>query len=346
MTKLKTVYGNRIRQARELSGITQIELARCIGVKQATISQLEKEEFEPSEELLKAIANETGFLSSFFMREPADQFPEGSLSFRARRSISARERTKAYQYAKIIYEQVKRMLVNMNGDIPPTKLPRMIGENPSLSAGVTRSNLGISPDMPIANLVNLLEKSGVFILTLPIILPKLDAFSTWVELDSERPMVALSSGKPMDRMRFNIAHELGHLVLHQPVNNAIKVIEKQANDFASQFLLPEGAIRNELTLPVSLTSLARLKLRWGVSMQAIIYRARDLKIINDRQFKYLFSQLSAHGWKKREPANLDVKLETPQLVRSMIEAIYKNPEDYALDMGMSLGKATEFYVYA
>ena len=230
--------------------------------------------------------------------------------------------------------------------IPSIKIPRMIGGKPILSAEITRSHLGISPDTSINNMVNLVENSGVFILTLPLILPKLDAFSTWAHLDFERPIIAVSSGKPMDRMRFNIAHELGHLVLHQPINESIKVIEKQADDFASEFLLPEKAMRNELTPPISLTELARMKLRWGVSMQALIYRARNLKIINDRQFKYLFSQLSAHGWRKREPTNLDVKLESPQLVRNIIEASYKSPEDYALDMGMSLAKATEFYVYA
>lgn len=345
MTKLKTVYGLRIRQARELNGITQTELANRIGVKQAAISELEKDEFEPSEELLKGIARETGFLPIFFTREPVVEFPQGSLGFRAKRSITAREETKAYQYAKIMYEQTKRMIINATW-IPPLKLPMMIGEKPYLAAKITRANLAISPDVPIQNLVELLEKNGVFILTLPTIFPKLDAFSVWAALDQERPIIVVSSSKPMDRMRFSISHELGHLVLHQPPHNVVHVVEKQADEYASELLLPEEAMHIELIPPVSLTSVARMKLRWGVSMQAIIYRARTLKIINDRQFKYLFSQLSAHGWRMREPANLDVKLETPQLVRRLIEFVYKNPEDYALDMGMSLQKATEFYIYA
>lgn len=345
MTRVRAVYGNRIRQARELNGITQIDLANRIGVKQAAISQIEKDEYEPSEELLKAIATETGFLPAFFMREPVGDFPQGSLSFRAKKSLTAREETKAYQYAKIIYEHTRRMVSRVT-EIPPLRLPSLVKERPGLSAEITRSNLGISPDIPISNLVESLERNGVFIITLPIILPKMDAFSAWAVLDTERPIIALSSGKPMDRMRFSIAHELGHLVLHHPTNDVVKVIEKQADEYASELLLPVEAMRNELTPPISLTSLARMKVKWGVSMQALIYRARNLKIINDRQFKYLFTQLSAHGWRMREPANLDIKLESPHLVRHMIEALYNSPEDYAADMGMSFGKATEFYVYA
>jgi Zn-dependent peptidase ImmA (M78 family)/transcriptional regulator with XRE-family HTH domain len=345
MIKVKVVYGNRIRQARELRGITQIELANRVGVKQAAISQMEKDEFEPSEELLKAISNETGFLPSFFSREPVIDFSQGSLSFRAKRSISSREETKAYQYAKIIYEQTKRMVEKVT-EMPPLRLPHIAGEKIERSAEITRSNLGIAPDVPIKNLIELLEKNGVFCLTLPIVLPKLDAFSTWAIIDRERPIIVLSSGKPMDRMRFSISHELGHLVLHHPNKDVIKETERQANIYASEFLLPTISMKSELTTPISLTSLARMKVRWGVSMQAIIYRARDLKIINDRQFKYLFSQLSAHGWRTREPANLDVQPESPQLVRAMIETVYKSPEDYALDMGMTLSDATEFYVFA
>ncbi|MFC1910489.1 helix-turn-helix domain-containing protein [Chloroflexota bacterium] len=345
MVKDKCIYGSRIRQARELNGITQIDLANRIGVKQGAISQIEKDDFQPSEEILKSIASETGFLPNFFYSEPVGEFPEGSLSFRKRSSITAREETKAYRYAQIIYEQIAKMLPKVS-NVPTRKLPKLIGEKPDLSSKVTRSNLGIPPDVSIGNLVSLIENSGVFVFTLPIILPKIDAFSTWASLDIERPIIAVSSGKPMDRMRFSIAHELGHLVMHYPNNYPIKIAENQADEFASSFLLPEKAMFAELTPPITLTSVARLKTRWGVSMQAIIRRAKNLKIITERQYKYLFTQLSAHGWMKREPANLDVKIETPQLVRAIIEYVYKSPTDYALDMGMTMARATEFYVYA
>lgn len=338
------IYGERIRQARELQGITQTELAKRIGINQSAISQIEKDEFIPSPDLLKAITKETGFLLSFLERESVNNFPKGSLNFRAKRALTAREEAKAYQYAKVMYEQVDRMIYHF--EVPLCSLPKLYGEQPCKAAQITRSSFGLSPDAPITNLVSIVENNGVIIFTVPLFLPKIDAFSTWAKLDEERPVVIISSGKPMDRLRFSIAHELGHLVIHQTIRNPLKVIENEAHEFAAEFLMPEQAIRNDITLPLTLTNLAKLKVRWGVSMQAIIYRARSLKIITERQAKYLFTQLSAHGWKMREPTNLDVTLEFPHLVRNMIETKYESPEDYALEMGMSLERATEFYIYA
>ena len=335
-------YGSRIRQARELRGMTQKELAAHVGVNQSAIAQIEKERYTPSSDLLKAIATETGFLPSFFEQEPIDSFPLGSLSYRSKRALTAREETAAYQHAKISFEQVKKMASHL--EIPHPRLPRTT-EKPSVAAKLTRVSFGLSPAVPIKNLMHTIERNGVLIFTLPLILPNIDAFSSWAELDLERPLIAISSGKPMDRLRFSIAHELGHLVMHQAIKGSLKTVEKEAYEFAAEFLLPEVAMKQELLPPVTLTSVAKLKVLWGVSMQSLIYRARELRIITERQAKYLFAQMATHGWKTREPSNLDIKLETPQVVRTMMESLYESPEQYALDMGLSLKTATEFYVY-
>ena len=81
-------------------------------------------------------------------------------------------------------------------------------------------------------------------------------------------------------------------------------------------------------------------------MQALTMRAYNLKIITQRQTKYLFAQMSAQGWRTREPSNLDIKVEIPHLVRNMIESKYRTREDYALDASMNIDTATEFYAYA
>lgn len=335
------IYGERIKQAREYKGLTQIELANRIGVKQAAISQIETSEFIPSPDILKAISKETGFMAYFFEREPIS-FPLGSLKYRAKRSFTAKEETRAYQYTKILYEQVKIMAEKIQP--PRILIPQLLNEKPKIAAQVTRDIFGLSPDEPIKNIINLLEKSGVYVFMLPLILPNIDAFSLWID---ERPIIAISSGKPMDRMRLSIAHELGHLVIHRGgPKNSIKDMETEANEFAGEFLMPQKAMTDEISLPLTLTIVARLKIRWGVSMQALIYRARSLKIITDRQAKYLFTQISAHGWKGKEPSNLDIKPETPQLFRKMIEGLYKDPSEYAFNMGISIENATELYVYA
>ena len=337
------IYGERVRQVREFKGLTQTQLANAVGVKQAAISEIEYNEFIPSETLLKDIAKHTGFLTSFFEKEP-DNLPFGSLKYRARRSVTICEETRVYQYANLLYQQVKRLCMDFG--MPPNRLPQLPDTPIEKAVQITRDELGLSPNEPIKKLLRPIENNGVFILNVPRAIPKIDAFSTWAELDVERPIIALLSGKPMDRIRFSIAHELGHLVLHKPIKTSLKLAENEANVFASSFLLPKQAMCEEVKLPVTLTILAKLKLRWGVSMQALIMRAYNLKIIKQRQAKYLFAQMSTQGWRTREPSNLDLKVELPHLVRSMIESKYRTREDYALDAGMNIDTATELYVFA
>lgn len=343
MNQTRMIYGSRIGQARKLSGYTQKQLAGKIGVDQSSIAQYEKGKSIPSNAIIKAIAESTGFLPTFFELTPPDEFPKGSLSYRAARSVTAKEEDKAYHYAKLLYEHVCMMAQSFI--LPRVQVP-VLREKPEKSADITRAEFKLSPDLPIKNLTNLLERSGTIILPLPLFLKKIDAFSTWVEIQDERPLIAESFGRPGDRLRFSIAHELGHLVMHHPPKADIRLMEKEANDFASALLLPKCVMDSELIAPVTLYTLAQLKVKWGVSMQALIYRAKDLKTITERQATYLFTQMASHGWKTREPINLDIKIETPQLFRKMIEGLYNSPDKYAESMCLSDRRALEIILFA
>jgi Zn-dependent peptidase ImmA (M78 family) len=87
-------------------------------------------------------------------------------------------------------------------------------------------------------------------------------------------------------------------------------------------------MRQEIETPVTLSRIAPLKLRWGVSLQALVRRAHDLGVIANRQYRYLFEQLSARGWRMNEPANLAVAQERPRGLRKMAEVVYGDPIDY------------------
>jgi Zn-dependent peptidase ImmA (M78 family)/DNA-binding XRE family transcriptional regulator len=331
------IYGERIKQARELNGLTQTQLANRIGANQSFIAHIEQERRMPSPTLLEAIANQTGFLPPFFEQPPIDNFPLGSLSLRARKSLTAREEAQAYQYAKTIFEQVGVMARGLN--IPDLRLPN-IQEKPSTVARIARTELGLPPDTPIKNLTGTLEKAGVLIFPLPLILEKTDAFSTWADLVSERPIIAVLLGKPGDRLRFSISHELGHLVMHRAIRGRVSIIENEADQFAAEFLLPEVAMRQEIVKPVTLTSIADLKVRWKVSMQSLIRRAYNLRIVTNRQYRYLFEQLSSHGWRRKEP--IDIQVEKPQVIRKMIELLYGSMQEYATRMHLTTEKAIQF----
>jgi Zn-dependent peptidase ImmA (M78 family) len=124
----------------------------------------------------------------------------------------------------------------------------------------------------------------------------------------------------------NAAHELGHLVLHGG-KSRFEVDDTEADDFAAEFLMPETVMRKEIKSPVTISSLAALKPRWRVSIQALIVRAKELGLVTDRQYRYLFEQISAMGWRKAEP--VPIVVEQPRALRQMAEMKFGDPIDYA-----------------
>lgn len=329
----QTINGDRLKQAREIRGFTQAELAERIGVNQSTIAQLESNNkqliLHPSERIIEAIAFQTGFSVPFFYQESPPEFPLGSLLFRSRRSLLKREdKARVHQLGWLVYEIAEKMAKRGRSNIQ-INVPRVGNEDPATAAHITRAALGLSPHTPVRNLLNQLEKNGVFVLALPVAIEEHDSYSVWADTQPRRPVIMISNGKPGDRQRFSLAHELGHLVMHDSFPEGLKKIEDEADRFASEFLLPEEAMRSAIEPPVTLTSLAALKPRWGVSISALIVRARHLEIITDRQAKYLHQQLRGEKWDKKEPENLDINAEKPRAFKKMAEVLHGVPVDVA-----------------
>jgi Zn-dependent peptidase ImmA (M78 family) len=325
------IYGERIRQARELRGLTQAELANGLNVNQSAIAHVEAGLYG-GDDLLSAIAFQTGFPPAFFQDPYVEDFPLGSLQFRAHASMTRRDRLQAYRYAQTLFELFRRMSHRVKR--PEVRLPRA-AHDPITAARLTRSAFGLSPETPIPHLINSAEHAGVVVLGLPVRLDGREAFSTWV---GDLPVIALSADRPGDRLRFNVAHELGHLVLHQTMIGSGAHPERQADAFAAELLMPQMAMFNELVPPITLTSLAKWKVRWRVSMQALARRARDLRIITERQYYYLFEQIGREGYRKSEPENLAIPAEKPRGLRQMLEVLYGVPVDYrrlALDTNLT-----------
>jgi len=314
------INSERVRQARELAGVTQIELARAAGLNQSAIAHIEAGRFQPSAANLEAIAKRTGFPIGFFVKDSAPGFPIGSLQFRAHASLSARGRIRASRWAQTIYEVVLQLSSRVT--VLPVRLPKLDTDAPT-AASRTRETLGLAPNLPLENLTNALERAGMLILVLPIPVDGFDAFSTWA---GETPILVTAAGKPGDRLRMTVAHDVGHLILHHGFKGRSPEIEQDAFNFAAELLLPAAAMRRELLPPLTLTRLAELKARWGVSIQALVRRARELCLITQRQYTYLFEQIGARGWRTDEP--IFIPAEKPRGVRKMIELLYGVPLDY------------------
>lgn len=317
------IYGERVKQAREFSGWSQTELAQRVGITQPAIAYIESGRTTPSDSVLEAIAFQTGFPVAFFRQPPAAQLSLGSLLFRSRTQVTASARTMAYRRAEMAYELAAHLLRRVKP--LPLRIPSLNEEPPATAADITRAQMGLPPDSPVPNLINALERAGVVVLMLDVPIEGIDAFSTWVGPE-HRPVIFLVPNKSTDRLRWSVAHELAHLVLHRTFSGNTKTVEDEAHEFAAQFLLPEDAMRQELIPPVTLTSVAGLKPRWRVSMQALIRRAKVLGIITNNQYRYLFQQLSAKGWRTCEP--IDLPPERPRGLRQLAELVYGTPLNY------------------
>ena len=328
------INGNRVKQARELCGWTQKELAARVGIKQPTLAQIENGIGSASARIVQSVAELTDFQEEFFERPDTVEFSLGSLLFRAHAAATARQRTEAYRHAQLMFEIHQRLAVDVT--TLPVQIPKL-REDAITAARIARVELGISPDKPIPYLVNSAERNGAVVLAIPVELEKRDAFSLWAGDERKAPVIAVSSGKPGDRTHWNMAHELGHLVLHNPAEGILKDLDRDADRFAAEFLMPETAMREEISNPVTLENIARLKLRWKVAMQALIRRAFELKIVTERQYRYLFEQIIWNGWRTKEPVS--VPTEKPRALRKMAEEVYGDPIDFrqmSKDTGVGL----------
>ncbi|MBN1608242.1 MAG: ImmA/IrrE family metallo-endopeptidase [Polyangiaceae bacterium] len=321
------VNASRIRQARELRGLTQSALADRVGVRQPAISQFEAGLAQPEDATLEAIANATRFPTAFFQQDAPAEFPAGTLLFRARLAMTQREEREIYQLAAIAFEIA--VALRLRTTAIPARVPRL-AIPPEDAAIAARTLLGLNPHGPVLNVVDALERAGVLVIALPSALPKRDAFATWAGPDLGTPVIVLCPTEAGDRLRFSAAHELGHLVLHSGTRapeGGLRSLELEANAFAGAFMLPADDFRVEVLAlgGVNLDTLARLKSRWGVSIQAMVTRAKDIGLINEEQRKYLFQQIVRRGWKRIEP--VFVPPEKPRAMRKMAELLYRNPPD-------------------
>src|SRR5947207_13825490 len=117
------INGDRVKQARELRGLTQAQLAERTNVTQATIAHIEAGRSQPSEENINAIAMVTGFPLSFFKQETVVDFPMGSLLFRARSSMTSGQRQEAHRYAQTLFGVTEKLSHKLK--IPTLRVPRV-----------------------------------------------------------------------------------------------------------------------------------------------------------------------------------------------------------------------------
>ena len=151
---------------------------------------------------------------------------------------------------------------------------------------------------PIKNILRILEAKGVRVFSLAENCREIDACSFWSD---DTAFILLKTGVSSERLRFDMAHELGHLVLHRHAAPSGREAENEANQFASYFLMPEESLRQHRVRTWSVDSLLSKKTIWGVSISALAYRLHRVGYISDWHFKSLNIEFQRRGYKTNEP---------------------------------------------
>lgn len=315
------MIGERVRLARDYLQISQQQLADAAGITQSAVSQIEAGG-PAAERTVQRISDATGYSLGFFERGALPDLPETSLRYRKSAASRQRDEKRLRAHVRQGLELVSEL--EQHAQLPPLALQaasQTIIDDDALEqlALNTRRQLGIGPSDPVPNLVRAVERAGVVVFGASTGLARHDAVSVWPSYPIGRPIVCYARGRPGDRQRLSVAHEIGHLVLHQLRSVEPKRAESEAFRFGAALLVPRDAATESIRPPITLRTLAWAKARWGVSVAALIRRCRDLRIIDEHRYVSLNKQLSARGWRKHEPVT--VPPERPALLSQTLRSV-------------------------
>lgn len=348
--------GDRIRQARALRWKSSKDLAAAMGWSAPKLTRAEQADLvEVSDVEAESLQRLLSFTLDFFTTLPDPPLCEQDLLFRAPKRTTKREKTYLAEFARLISLFADRL--DSKHRLPPVRLPRIGDEQAGEVEPIAvraREALQVEADRPIGHLTHHLERAGVVVVVRPNGLSPEDenrfddaggnrksevhyGYSTWVGAFRDRPLIVMRASASWERTRWTIAHELGHLLMHQQVlpRNA----EEQASRFAGELLAPAHAIATELTQPVTLATLVAVKHKWGISLGALLPHLSHSGLISHERFVALRTQLytrtnsvTGRTWGFDEPGWDDRQAERPRMLSAWTERCFgsSNPNAVAL----------------
>ena len=302
-----------------------------IGVTKQYISQCELGITNASSIIYK-LSDVLNYPISFFCKSTKGIETSSATYFRSRKTTpkklkeAANEKVELFSEIKDFFEEyVNYPELNLPNDIE-LKDEYTLEDIEKIAINVREYwKLGMGP---IDNLVSVLQENGIIISKIKVGNNKIDAFSKWI---NSTPYVFLSIDKDSAvRSRFDIAHELCHILLHQYISKEdiecrekLNQIEKEADAFAGAFLLPAETFSREV-FSSSLDNLVRLKERWKVSISCMINRCLNLGLFTDNQVAYLKKQMTYKNYWRREPLDDTIQCEIPYLYKQILELLLEN----------------------
>lgn len=350
----------QLKRARVSRGLTMAELSRKSGVSRQSLSAYENGLSVPGGDSFLKIINVLKYPVNFFSKEEVS-YNKGVAFFRSQSSATAKLRKKQKMMLLDIvdsYNAIKEFInfpeLNI-GEVFTGNIKTLTDEKIEGLANSLRSRWGIG-DSPILNLTKLMEANGIIIAETEMDDDNLDALSQIVD---GRYFIALTNkNESNSRRRFSLAHELGHIVLHNNSefesifeldNKEYKnILEKQAHYFASCFLMPSGSFSDSI-LATSIQFFEKNKKIWNTSIAAQVHRSQQLGILNEDQALYLQKKISKNKWRKKEPLDDIIPVEEPYIFRQALKMLndegIANPETISAKVALPNTEFSKIFGY-
>jgi Zn-dependent peptidase ImmA (M78 family)/DNA-binding XRE family transcriptional regulator len=324
---------SRLSYARRRAGLTKAGLAKIAGINERLIKYYEAGAKEPLPETVEKLAAALQRAAAFFYAASDIEVPHvESASFRSLSTMTAGQRESALAAGGLAIHVGN--WIDKEFVLPKPDLPDLEGIEPEAAASILRREWGLG-QKAAPNMVHLLESRGVRVFALPVQSRNVSAFSFWY---GDVPIVLLNTADSGERGRMDLAHELGHLVLHKTGSLLKRSCENEANQFASAFLMPAASVtavaRRSPTLPV----LVEMKKMWSVSVFALIVRLNALRLLSDWEYRSLCIDATANGYRSSEPAG--IRRETSQILSKVLKAIREAGET-KVDLARTLEVAVD-----
>lgn len=321
----------RLEMARAIRQVTATDLAAAAGTTAPWISQAENTKKTPSPELIREFARVLNFPVEFFYRPVTSQPPSDAFHFRATSRLAKKDEATARSLSTLAIELSDWIEATYRSPEPAVpELQDLIDSDdelaPEQAAEALRGAWGLGV-APIKNLLQLLESKGAKIYSAGGPLQAIDAFSF---RHGATPVIFLNVHKSAERLRFDLAHELGHLVMHGGSLHVEPGKEKEqaANDFASSFLMPRSDVLGSIRGNLMLEDVLVLKRRWRVSAMALNLRAHRLGVISEWTYSTLAKQLSMAGFRRGEPGS-DLLVESSSLLTQVMSDMRSRGEGFS-----------------
>lgn len=309
----------RLTQARVLAEMTKGELADAIHVSPAAVGQYEAGAIAPRAELLPELARTLGAPLEFFAGgRPLGRVDAADAHFRSLRSTRAKDRAKAAVHAEQVWELTYALEKRIRlPEVDLSEIPE--GTPPAEAAQRLRSDWGIGHG-PVAHLVATMEAHGIIVSLIPLTneaVTRVSAYSTWA---TDRPLVVVTPERASSvyRYRFTCAHELGHLLLHPNPRAGDRLQERQADEFAAEFLTPRAEIEPLLPRTMRLGVLGQLSETWGVSTESLVYRMGECRVVTEISVRRAYQRLRGLADLRREEPLTSYRGEVPSLLREAL----------------------------